>query len=135
MSFNLKKIDDGSYRPFYRGDVIASDKIKVGDEVKATKDRNPQFHRKAFALLKMAFENQDRYDNKDIFRQILTIKAGYVNWVKGDNGVDYPFAHSWAFESMGQDEFEEMYKAIKEVIIKELKITDQQILEEIQNHY
>lgn len=131
----LVKQHNSSYSPAYRSDIDESDKIKVGEEVRATRARNPKFHRLAFSLIKLGFDNQDHYKNADIYRQIISIKAGYVDWVEGKDGVKYPFARSWAFDKMGQKEFEEMFAAILEVISKELNTDDKSILANLENYY
>jgi hypothetical protein len=125
----LRKTHNGYY-PAYPSDQIESDKIKDGTEFKVTRARNSMHNRKMFAILNMYFDNQDKYTNVSIARQILTIKAGFVEWVDGNNGIKYPFAKSWAFDKMGQEEFSKMYDAIIEIISKELKLTK----DEVENH-
>lgn len=131
----LVKMEDGSYMPMYKSDIDASAKIKVGEEVSASKKRNIQFHRKAFALLNLAFHNQDRYENIDFLREVLTLEAGY--YVEGIDlrGNKLLKAKSWSFESMPQDEFENLYKALKHVIVRWLNVTDKQIEKEINQYY
>jgi hypothetical protein len=125
----LRKTHNGYY-PAYPSDELESAKIKQGAEVKVTRARNSMHNRKMFAILNMYFDNQDKYANIDIARQILTIKAGFVEWVVGSDHVNYPFAKSWAFDKMGQEEFSKMYDAIIEIISKELKLTK----DEVENH-
>lgn len=131
----LKKISYNTYQPPYPSDEAENAKIKIGDEVRVSRARNPLHHRKMFAILRMYFDNQSKYSNEDIARQILTIKAGYVDWVDGADGVKYPFAKSWAFDKMGQEDFSKMYDAIIEIISKELKITREEIEHNSKEYY
>lgn len=130
----LIKTDNG-YVPAYPSDKEQSDKIKIGEEVYATKKRNIGWHRKGFALLKLGFENQDKIDNFDIYRMIVTMKAGFVHFVKGIDGKEYPLPHSLAFDKMNAEEFEHWYGAVKKVIGVECRLSGAQIEEEINNHF
>ena len=73
--------DDTSYEQ--------SKKIKVGDEVKASKPRNAKFHRKAFVLLNLGHDNQDIYDQFEVYRKVITIRAGYYDEAPTKNGEIY----------------------------------------------
>ena len=131
----LVKQDDGSYVPAYKSDQELSGKIKAGAEVYAAKARNPMFHRKGMGLLRLGFENQDKFDDFEIYRQIITLKAGFVHWVEGTDGKSYPLPHSLSFEKMDSEKFEEWYNAIKTVIAAEAKISGADIEGEIENFY
>jgi len=131
----LTKLPNGSYIPTYDADKKQSDKIKVGDEVTAKKARNPKFHRKGFALLKLGFDNQDKYDDFSIYRQVISMKAGFVKWVKGRDGADVPLPESIAFDSMTAERFEEWYEAIRHIIAKDAGITRGDIEKHIQDHF
>ena len=130
----LVKHRNGSFFPAYNKDREQADKIAVGEEVYATKQRNIKFHRKAFSLLNLAFENQSKYKNVDIYRAIITMKAGFVEWQEDLNGVNHPFAKSWSFEKMNAEDFERMYSAILEVVSKELKLAGSDIEKELENY-
>lgn len=128
----IKKID-GSFIPAYPADHQEAAKIKPGEEVRATRTRNPDLHRKLFAMLRLGFENQDKFTNIDIYRQVLTMKAGFVHWVKGTDGREYPFPASWSFDSMDQTSFEKLYEAILEVICRETGSDKKLIMNELLN--
>jgi hypothetical protein len=132
---NLVKLIDGSYRPAYPSDETASSKVKVGAEVYATHRRNMDFHRKGFALLKLGFENQDKFDEFEIYRQIVTMKAGFVHFVIGKDGKEYPLPQSLSFEKMDAETFANWYSAIREVISKEAQIEGKDIDNELSNYY
>ena len=131
----LIKQEDGRYSPAYNSDRTASDKIKVGTEVYATKARNPDFHRKGMALLRLGFENQDKFDDFEIYRQVTTLRAGFFHWVEGKDGRPYPLPHSLSFEKMNAEEFEKWYSAVRTIISAEIGIKGTDIEKNIQNYY
>lgn len=132
---NLTKRRDGSYIPSYPKDWEYSKKIKVGEELSAYKDRNPEFHRKVMALFQLGFENQDVYDSFDIYRYVTTMKAGFVVFVDGTDKKKHPLPESLSFASMKQERFEQVFKAVKEVIAKEIGITGDQAEAELASFY
>jgi len=131
----LVKQNNGSYIPAYPADDHESKKVKVGTEVKATRARNVKYHRKGFALLNLGFENQDTYDNFEVYRQVITIKAGFVTWVKGKDEKEYPFPNSLSFDKMNAKQFEDWYAAILEIISKETKLSGAEIELELAGFY
>lgn len=133
-SIQLVKKEDGSFIPAYPSDEEEANKIKVGEEVTVRRSRNPEFHRKVFSLIKLGFANQDVFDNFDIYRQVLTMKAGYVTWVKGKDNKEHPLPKSLSFDSMSQTEFEDLFRAVLEVISKELKTSGAYIEEQLINY-
>lgn len=132
---HLRKRSDGLFEPSYNRDRDEAIKVKTGEEVTASRKRNVAWTRKAFALLHLAHDNQDKYTDFEIFRQVITMKAGFVNFVDGRDGAPHPLPKSISFENMNQQEFEKWYSAIKEVIKKEIKISDKDITEQIENYY
>lgn len=129
----LTKLENGDYRPTYSSDSAESAKIGIGTEVKATRARNAKHHRKGMALLKLGFDNQDTFTDFTIYRYVVTMKAGFVAWVKGTDGNDHPLPKSISFENMSQSEFEDYYSAVLTVILKEADLTDEQIQTELIN--
>lgn len=91
--------------------------------------RNPKFHRKFFALLKVGFDawEPDRvrysYKGKPItknfehFREDITILAGYYEQVFNLNGEMTLKAKSISFANMEEDEFEMLYSDVADVIL------------------
>lgn len=124
-----------AYFPSYPADHTESGRVKEGEEVKATRARNVKFHRKGMALLKLAFDNQDKITDFNIYRQIITMKAGFVVWVEGKDKKKTPFAESLSFDSMSAKKFEEWYNAVLTVISKEVKLTDKEIEAELISFY
>lgn len=98
--------------------------LKVGQAVKVTYRlvRNPKFHRKAFALFKLAFEAWDapelEYKGLPVakefnqFRKDLTILAGHYKAVVNFRGEVRLNAKSLSFGNMDETEFAQVYKDI-----------------------
>ena len=134
MEVYLKKTLSG-LQPVSNSDEEALSKYKIGDELKAklTKPRNPKFHRKGFALLNMAYENQDVYNNFDDFRFVVTMKAGFYKRIQTDKGEVFRTL-SISYASMDQAEFEDWYSKVLDVIISFLEVTEQDIEENLINY-
>lgn len=108
-------------------DYIA--KIKLGEvvKVKATRMRNPTFHRKYMALLNFAFDawepGQHEYKGESVqknfnqFRGDIAILAGYYETAIRLNGETRIAPKSISFASMGEDEFEALFSATVDVIL------------------
>lgn len=86
-------------------------------EIKLT--RNPHFHRKVFAFFNFCFEHWSsdmefvsESMQFDLFRQNLTVLAGFHNQFHKIGGGIRIEAKSLSFSSMTQEEFEECYNAL-----------------------
>lgn len=75
-------------------------------------NRHPSFHRKAFALFKMLFDNQEHYDDFDVYRQKLQMKGGHFRTIVNTDGSVEFWPKSINFESMSQNEFEKLFQKI-----------------------
>jgi hypothetical protein len=107
-------------------------KLKLGTQVrcKITKQRNPLFHRKFFALLNVGFkywvpgEISSKYGtpekNFDQYRADVTILAGYFDVAIRLDGSTRVTPKSISFGSMEQDEFEKLYSAVIDVLLKHI---------------
>ena len=105
-------------------------------EIKYTKRRNVRFHRKFFALLKIAFENQSDYRLMEDLRRDLTITSGhYEEVVNKITGEVYKIAKSISFSNMDESEFNQIYNDVKEVVIKWLGIDNEQLTNELEQHF
>lgn len=84
--------------------------------VKLYRDRNPRHHRLFFGLLKLVFDNQDKYLSTEALRFAITVQAGYVDEIRlqGDTVALKP--RSIAFHSMDQNEFKLFYDAALKAI-------------------
>ena len=118
----MKKTASGKLEPADGQALQVLKGIKTDTIVKAkiTKPRNVMFHRKFFALLDLAFQNQDKYDAFEPFRKEVVMRAGwYVEHHHLTGAISYE-AKSISFAKMDQIEFEELYWACIDVICKYL---------------
>ncbi len=113
------------YAPVYESDIEASRKLKEGQRVVGSTSksdiRNVGHHRKAFALLKLAFENMpeslsNQFSSLEAFRQEITMQIGYYDRRRSLSGREYYIPRSWKFSEMDQAEFGEMYSKIVDFI-------------------
>jgi hypothetical protein len=114
---------NGVFIPSRNSDTELSGKIKEGDEVYASRKRNPKFHRLVLSLFQLGFDNQDEYRDFEVYRKELTKEAGFTI---EENGKVH--ARSIAYENMSEEDFNKLYNAILELISVKLQ-TDKQTLE------
>ena len=122
--------DGDAFYPLPESRVQAR-KLGDGEIIRASGDRNPKFHRKVFALIDVAYKNQDKYQSKEAFRKIMEMKAGYVDWVPGKDGQPVPLPKSMSYGNMGQEDFEECWQAMLKVMADFLEILPAELEEEI----
>jgi hypothetical protein len=138
MKILVVKTINGFLKPAYDSDFENFAKMPVNEtfEIEYTKRRNSKFHRKYFALLKLAFENQSDYRTLEEMRHDLTIVCGYYNeHVNKITGEIVKKADSISFSSMDDIQFSELYEKTKDVICKWLGIDNEAIDEEINQYY
>ena len=124
-------------------------KFKNGEvySVDIKRTRNPAFHRKAFAFFGFCFEywcaNQaglgelDEHKQSEVFRNNLTVFAGYYDEFFAIDGSVRVEAKSLSFGSMEQAEFEACYSALINAAIKHVfqNTRDEQILNRLQGFF
>ena len=120
--------------PAYLSDNDLLMKYREGEVIEATvkKARNPKFHRKFFALVKVGFEAQTNFVAFEWWREYITMKAGHYESCKAPNGEWMYRAKSIRFDQMDDLEFEQLYRDVSQAIIRECKITEQQINDNIE---
>lgn len=111
-------------------DYIARLKLGAVVKVKATRMRNPRFHRKFFAMLDVGFDAWEPPEkefrglpvekNKERFRKDCIIAAGFYDQVANIKGEVRAEAKSISFGSMSDDEFEQVYSAVANVILSRI---------------
>ena len=106
--------------------------INVGEMLKISfsTPRNQKFHKKYFALLNLGYEHwtparkHKKYKgvpvekNFDVFRDDIQIMAGFYTLSFGVDGAMKTVPKSISFANMEQDEFERVYDAVVNVILK-----------------
>jgi hypothetical protein len=137
MKLHVIKTQTG-LKPAYDSDYEIYSKIPLNEvfEIEYRKPRNLLFHRKYFALMKLAFENQTDYRNLNELRRDISIVAGYYDEVVNKvTGEVYKMPKSISFSQMDEIEFSELYERTKDVICKWLGVTDESIEEEIYQYF
>lgn len=104
-------------------------------EITYTKKRNIKFHRKFFALVKMVFDNQERYSFMEDLRNDLTIEAGYYYEIVNIHGEEVKKAKSISFSSMDNIEFNEVYNSVVDVIVRYFHFDKESIAEEVNRYF
>lgn len=137
MKLFLVKQLNGTFKVAHDSDYELAKKIKVNElyEVEIRQPRNIKFHKKFFALLDLVYQNQDAYANKDDLREDLTIEAGYFRLTDNIHGQTVKRAKSISFASMDDFEFSEFYSSVMNVVIKWLKISREEIAENIEQYF
>ena len=109
-------------------------KVKLSGMVfaKVAQPRNPQFHRKMFALFNYGFDywaesaepkvykGQPVQPNFDRFRKDITILAGYYHPVFNIKGEIRMEADSISYAAMDETRFEQLYSKVIDVLLKKV---------------
>ena len=134
MEIYLIKDKNNLLKPVYESDQDSLRKIPANEEVKAdiVRPRNYQFHKKFFALLNLAFNNQERYDNFEAMRAVFIMKAGFYEEVRTDKGLLY-FPKSISFANMDEIEFTQLYSKMLDIVCIELGAEREDLIPEIEN--
>lgn len=61
--------------------------------------RSLPFHKRHFAILSAVFDGQERFGDFDMFRDWVTVGAGWVEWCAGSNGGVVPIPKSMALRN------------------------------------
>lgn len=129
MKIEMIKEAGGVFRPVNDMEYEKTVKFKTGEqyEVDIKLSRSPSFHRKVFAFFGYCFqywkgENEFQCESKqfDVFREHLTVLAGYYDTYHSINGSVRVEAKSLAYSSMTQEEFEKCYIALTNAAMKHI---------------
>ena len=131
MELTLIRQQDGALAPYGQDSIDKAKKIRIGRIVVATlrQPRNPDFHRRFFALLQVGFDawtetaepleykGQPVTPTMERFRKDITILSGYFEPVYSIKGELRLEAKSISFSSMSQEEFEALYSQVINTIL------------------
>lgn len=129
MKLSFHKQAGGVLIPASDLEAHRMEKFKTGAvyEVDIKQQRNPAFHGKVFAFFNFCFEHWrggNEFDNEagqfNVFRNNLTVLAGYYDTfinLKGETRIE---AKSLSFGSMDQETFEQCYQALISAAMKHL---------------
>ena len=114
----------GGLLPCYAEDAAQIERLERGRAylVRVYEARNVRLHRKYFALINAAWGAcgevwRKKFRSVDNFRKSVTLLAGYTDHVynaRSGEWVEMP--RSIAFDSMCEDEFEQLYEATLSII-------------------
>lgn len=128
------KAPNGALIPFTEEDQDKLRSIKSGVAVRCNiaRARNPQFLKKFFCLVRLAFDmwtesvpsmqykGRDVLPNIERFRKDLTIMAGYYDAtynIRGDVRLE---AKSISFANMEEETFEALYSSFIDVVLRKV---------------
>jgi hypothetical protein len=137
MKITLIKTLGNNFKVAYNSDYEIAKKIPVNEpiEYEWKKKRNYKFHKKFFALIDLVYENQEQFNNKELLRKQLTIKAGFYDTFFDIDGVEQREAHSISFASMDENEFQELYARFIDAVFDWLGIEKQDLIDEIDQYF
>lgn len=92
-------------------------RYKLGEVYRAdvVKPRSYQHHKLCMALLNLTFENQDRWENFEVFRKVVARAAGHVIEYPDINGEVVIEADSLSYERLDEVEFTKVMAAMMTV--------------------
>ena len=125
MKLFVKNTIDGLV-PCDDNDYDEKKKLKLGEvyQVTISRPRNYEFHKKYFALINCAWEclNEKQTEFfKDInnFRKTMELAAGHSEMVYSINRKEFvEQVLSIAFDKMDNDQFQDLYNRVFDVILK-----------------
>ena len=119
----------------YDGPVLVpvmddADKIPFGEVVAdIKKNRNPGNHKRFFAFVKQAFDMQEFYEEREVFRKVLQLKAGFFDLVISEKGKSVYLPKSISWDELDEIEFRELFGRVVNAFIRDFgdKLNDIQI--------
>lgn len=137
MKICLVKGLDNKFSIAYPTDYDKAKKLKAGEEYffEVKRSRNLKFHRKAFALFNLVFQNQDVYSNLEDLRHDLTVEAGYYTERVNIHGEVIKQAKSISFASMDETVFSEYYDSIIKQIVLHFNFDRQDIVDNVAQYF
>lgn len=114
--------------PIYPSDWDSKKKLKLGEDYEADikMPRNYQFHKKLFALFNLGCQNSKMDIPFDVYRKIMTVRAGFFTAYQTDKGVYYE-PDSLSFTAKDEAQIEEVYSRVMDAIISDIGSTSEEI--------
>jgi len=139
MKIHLVKQLNGSFLPAYASDHDKAKRIKSGAMVdcEIKQPRNLAFHKKFFALINMVYQNQPEdatIDNIEHLRKYLIKRAGFYDTIHTPTGTIFE-AKSISFAKMEQEDFDKLYGAVLDAIVKIYGWHKEDMIESIEDFY
>ncbi len=143
MKLLLKNTASGLV-PMYDVDYEEKRKLKIGETYNAEikKQRNPEFHRKFFALINCTWDvlpdaGKEFFKTTEGLRKYLTVTAGHFDLVYSNRLKEFvEIPKSISFENMDNTEFQDLYNNVVSVIFSMVlkgRITEEQFNNHLAN--
>lgn len=87
--------------------------------VEVKQPRNPQHHRKLFAMLNIVLQNQDYYKSLDTLLSACKLATGHAEIIRTKRG-DVAIPKSISFTSLSQADFNAFYDAAVSWVVEEV---------------
>ncbi len=102
-------------------DATEFEKLKFNNEYKidARKARNPEHHRKAFALINLIFDSQEKYRSVEDLLTELKLRTGWYREHVRMNGEMVYIPKSISFADMDQTQFETFYDRVADIAVQD----------------
>jgi len=81
--------------------------------------RNGQFHRKCRVLQDVIYDNQEKFNDKESFREWLKLKTGLYIWMTDPSGNKYPKTKSTSYDKMDEVAHGEWYSKLLDFAIQD----------------
>jgi hypothetical protein len=122
--------------PLYGSDFDEKRKLKLGEvyEADIKHPRNIGFHKKFFALLNVGHTNTKLHLPFEVFREVMTMRAGFVEIHDTGKGLHYR-PKSISFAAMDEAQFQDVYSRVLDEIIKDIGCTTEEIEKQLINFF
>lgn len=127
MKITLRNTISG-LMPIYPSDWDSKKKLVLGQDYEADikMPRNYQFHKKLFALFNIGCQNSKMDLPFEVYRKIMTVRAGYFTAYQTDKGVYYE-PDSLSFTAKDEARIAEVYSRVMDAIINDIGSTSEKI--------
>lgn len=82
------------------------------------KNRNCGNHRRFFAFINTTFDMQDEFDNKEVWRKYLQMKAGFFDEVVTGKGKVLYWPQSISWDKLDEIEFKDLFNRVINAFLK-----------------
>ena len=122
--------------PLYDSDYDEKRKLKIGEDYECDirQPRNVQFLKKFMALVRLGCDNSPRDMPFKAYRAYVTMKAGFVDVYETEIGK-MALPQSISFANMDETKFEKVYKAVLDVIMKDIDVDEEFIRDNLINFF
>jgi len=115
----IAQVTNGAFYPMSEHDEEIMHSLSGEYKLVATQPRNVGNHKRFFAFLKIIFDMQESFEDIDMFRSWLLMKAGYVKTAVAPNGVTFFVPESMSWASMDEPVFQKVFGKIINVVVSD----------------